>query len=48
MRVYKQVPIAGTEIKKASVRAAQAVKSYEPIELVALKSLQEKGCDVIP
>ncbi|KAJ5821792.1 uncharacterized protein N7525_011076 [Penicillium rubens] len=45
MRVYKQVPIAGTEIKKASVRAAQAVKSYEPIELVALKSLQEKGCD---
>ncbi|KAF3014312.1 hypothetical protein E8E15_001807 [Penicillium rubens] len=33
MRVYKQVPIAGTEIKKASVRAAQAVKSYEPIEL---------------
>ncbi|KAJ9483054.1 hypothetical protein VN97_g10362 [Penicillium thymicola] len=48
MRVYKQVPIAGTEFKKASIRATQAVKSYEPTELTTLKSLQEKGCDVIP
>ncbi len=31
------VLIAGTEFKKGSIRAAQ-VKSYEPIELVALKS----------
>jgi hypothetical protein len=48
MRVYKQVPIAGTEFKKASIRATQGVKSYEPTELTTLKSLQVKGCDVIP
>lgn len=48
MRVYKQVPIAGTEFKKTSIRATQAVKSFEPTELTTLKSLQEKGCDVIP
>jgi hypothetical protein len=48
MRVYKQVPIVGTEFKKASIRATQGVKSYEPTELTTLKSLQEKGCDVIP
>ncbi|OQE08750.1 hypothetical protein PENVUL_c008G03896 [Penicillium vulpinum] len=38
MRVYKQVPIAGTEFEKAPIRAAQAVNS----------SLEEKGCEVIP
>lgn len=48
MRVYKQVPIAGTEFKKASIRATQAVMTYEPTELTTLKSLQEKGCNVIP
>ncbi|OQE88597.1 hypothetical protein PENNAL_c0016G06596 [Penicillium nalgiovense] len=47
MRVYKQVPIAGTEFKKASIRATQAVMTYEPTELTTLKSLQEKGCNVI-
>ncbi|KAJ6190535.1 hypothetical protein N7519_000556 [Penicillium mononematosum] len=40
--------IAGTEFKNASLRATQAVKTYEPTELTTLKSLQEKGCDVIP
>ncbi|KAJ5972132.1 uncharacterized protein N7479_002050 [Penicillium vulpinum] len=48
MRVYKQVPIAGTEFEKAPIRAAQAVNSYEPTELTALRSLEEKGCEVIP
>jgi hypothetical protein len=48
MRMYKQIPIAGTEFEKAPIRATQAVKSHEPKELTALKSLEEKGCDVIP
>ncbi|CAI7580301.1 unnamed protein product [Penicillium glandicola] len=48
MRIYKQIPIAGTEFAKAPIRASQAVKSYEPKELTALKFLEEKGCDVIP
>ncbi|KAJ5131425.1 uncharacterized protein N7515_007464 [Penicillium bovifimosum] len=48
MRVYKQAPIAGTKFKAASIRATQAVKSYEPTALTTLKALQEKGCDVVP
>ncbi|KAJ5555153.1 hypothetical protein N7535_007596 [Penicillium sp. DV-2018c] len=48
MRVYKQAPIAGTEFKAASSRATQAVTSYEPTELTTLKSLREKGCDLVP
>lgn len=48
MRIYKQIPIAGTEFEKASIRAMQAVNSHEPKELTALKSLEEKGCDVVP
>ncbi|CAI7611631.1 unnamed protein product [Penicillium discolor] len=48
MRIYKQIPIAGTEFEKAPIRAAQVVKSHEPTELTAFKSLKEKGCDVIP
>lgn len=48
LRIHKQIPIAGTEFQKAPIRAAQAVDSYEPTELTALKSLQEKGCDVTP
>ncbi|KAJ5858182.1 hypothetical protein N7455_009076 [Penicillium solitum] len=48
MRIYKQIPIAGTEFEKGPIRAAQAVKSHEPTELTAYKSLKEKGCDVIP
>lgn len=48
MRIYKQIPIAGTEFEKASIRAAQAVVSHEPKELTAFKRLQQNGCDVIP
>ncbi|KAJ5373391.1 hypothetical protein N7517_005397 [Penicillium concentricum] len=48
MRMYKQLPIAGTQFEKAPIRATQAVKLYEPAELTALKSLEEKGCDVTP
>ncbi|KGO77738.1 hypothetical protein PITC_010080 [Penicillium italicum] len=48
MRIHKQIPIAGTEFEKTPIRATQAVKSYEPKELTALKSLEERGCDVIP
>jgi hypothetical protein len=48
MRMYKQIPIAGTEVEKAPIRAAQAVKSHEPTELTTFKFLEQKGCDVIP
>lgn len=48
MRMYKQIPIAGTEFEKTPIRAAQAVESHEPKELTAFKRLEQNGCDVIP
>ncbi|KAJ5531801.1 hypothetical protein N7527_005194 [Penicillium freii] len=48
MRMYKQIPITGTEFANAPIRAAQAVNLDEPTELTAFKFLEQKGCDVIP
>ncbi|KAF9253652.1 hypothetical protein DTO006G1_698 [Penicillium roqueforti] len=48
MRIYKQIPIAGTEFQKPTIRAAQAVESPDYIELIALKDLREQGCDAVP
>ncbi|KAI2731856.1 hypothetical protein CBS147332_995 [Penicillium roqueforti] len=43
-----QIPIAGTEFQKPTIRAAQAVESPDYIELIALKDLREQGCDAVP
>ncbi|KAK4866897.1 hypothetical protein LT330_008060 [Penicillium expansum] len=43
MRIHQQVPIAGTEFKKTSVRAGQAVDEPGNRELIALKSFMRFG-----
>ncbi|OQD65500.1 hypothetical protein PENPOL_c006G04774 [Penicillium polonicum] len=48
MRIHQQVPIIGTEVEKASIRASQAVEEPENRELVALKSFFIRGCEVVP
>ncbi|KAJ5484499.1 hypothetical protein N7453_011967 [Penicillium expansum] len=48
MRIHQQVPIAGTEFKKTSVRAGQAVDEPGNRELIALKSFMRFGCEVVP
>ncbi|OQD60501.1 hypothetical protein PENPOL_c023G02585 [Penicillium polonicum] len=47
MRIYKQIPTAGTEFQKFTIRAAQAAGPCEHTELIALKAFMEKGCDVV-
>ncbi|KAJ5528584.1 hypothetical protein N7527_001977 [Penicillium freii] len=47
MRIYQQVPIAGTEFKPR-LRASQAVEEPENGELVALKSFLIHECEVVP
>ncbi|KAJ5836527.1 hypothetical protein N7447_002553 [Penicillium robsamsonii] len=48
LRIYQQIPWLGTELRKASVRAAQATGPFEPPELQALKHFKQQGCNVIP
>jgi hypothetical protein len=48
MRIYLQVPIAGTEFQNSKVRAKQAAPPRVHPELVALKVLKKKRCDVVP
>lgn len=49
LRIYQQVPIAGTETKKAAIRASQAVDTppNHP-ELIAFRTFMELECDVVP
>ena len=49
LRVYQQVPIAGTETKKASIRASQAVTTPPDYpELIAFRTSTKLYCDVVP
>ncbi|CAG7987605.1 unnamed protein product [Penicillium salamii] len=49
LRIYQQLPIAGTETKKAAVRASQAVNSPPDYpELIAFRTFMKLGCDVVP
>ena len=48
LRIYQQIPWLGTELRKASVRAAQATGPFEPPELQALKHFKQQGCKVVP
>ncbi|KAJ5142875.1 uncharacterized protein N7515_001662 [Penicillium bovifimosum] len=48
MRIYLQIPVSGTQYLSAEIRRKRAVKPRPHIELTALKTLKEKGCDVVP
>ncbi|KGO40751.1 hypothetical protein PEX1_049770 [Penicillium expansum] len=48
LRIYQQIPWLGTELRKASARAAQATRPFEPPELQALKHFKQQGCNVVP
>ena len=48
LRIYQQVPIAGTETKKASIRAIQADTSPDYPELIAFRTFMKLDCDVVP
>ncbi|GKZ26093.1 hypothetical protein AbraCBS73388_002043 [Aspergillus brasiliensis] len=47
IRIYKQIPAAGTEAEPAAVRAKQA-RTCEPDELIALRALTNKGSKFTP
>lgn len=49
LRIYQQVPIAGTETKKASIRASQAADTPPDYpELIAFRTFMKLDCDVVP
>ncbi|CAG8353938.1 unnamed protein product [Penicillium salamii] len=48
MRFHQQIPVSGTEFTKTSIRAAQATGPFETSELLALKTLTEGACEVVP
>lgn len=48
MRIYLQIPVAGTQYKSARVRRVQAAKPQPHRELTALKALKVLECDVVP
>jgi hypothetical protein len=48
MRIHQQVPIAGTEFKKANIRLSQAVEEPEDRELVALKTFTRSRLEFVP
>lgn len=49
LRVYQQVPIAGTETKKTAIRASQAVETPpDHPELIAFQTFTRLDCDVVP
>ncbi|KAJ5308807.1 hypothetical protein PENANT_c013G05851 [Penicillium antarcticum] len=48
MRVYKQIPFAGSEYYDPEDRKNQAVAPYEPKELTALKAFKTAGCHAVP
>ncbi|KAF7128473.1 hypothetical protein CNMCM5793_003203 [Aspergillus hiratsukae] len=48
MRIYLQVPIAGTEFQNSTVRAKQAAPPRMHDELMAFKAFKKKRCNVVP
>lgn len=48
MRIYLQVPIAGTEFQNSRIRARQAAPPRRHAELVTLKAFKKKRCNVVP
>lgn len=48
MRIYKQIPLAGTEIDNVKSRGEQASKPRKHLELNALKHLTENRCSATP
>jgi hypothetical protein len=49
LRIHQQLPIAGTETKKAAIRASQAVDSPpDNLELSAFRVFTKLDCDVVP
>ncbi|KAJ5836892.1 hypothetical protein N7447_002918 [Penicillium robsamsonii] len=46
MRIYKQIPLAGTELDSSSVRKAQASKPYNHVELDALNDTESERQEV--
>lgn len=48
MRIYLQIPVAGTQYQSAQLRQKQAAKPQPHLELTTLKALKELGCDVVP
>lgn len=43
MRIYLQIPIAGTQYQSPQIRRQQATKPQEHIELATLKALKKLG-----
>lgn len=48
MRIYKQIPSAGTALDNSSVRQQQASEKHGHMELEALKCFTEKRCTATP
>lgn len=48
MRIYRQIPVIGTEGSKSGVRAQQATPADPYPELETLKALKKLDCDVVP
>lgn len=48
MRMYNQIPIAGTECLNSGIRANQAVPPIQHPELTALTTLKKMACKVVP
>ena len=49
LRIYQQVPIAGTETKRSAIRARQAVDTPpDHPELIAFRTFMKLDCDVVP
>ena len=48
MRIYRQIPIAGTEGTNRLTRATQAVPNFRVAEIHAFKTFKIKGCTAVP
>lgn len=48
MRIYRQIPILGTEFAPSSIRASQAMPQRSNRELMAFKTLKHLACPVVP
>lgn len=48
IRIYLQIPVAGTQYESRQIRQEQAAKPQPHVELTTLKALKEFECDVVP
>lgn len=48
MRIYLQIPVAGTQYRSSKIRRMQAAKPQSHRELTILKALKKVECDVVP